>query len=175
MSVYAEEALKRISLVVAAICLIVSMWQGVRIGLTVALLCLGLSEIMDAVELHKNQKKNLAIVPFGIGIFLCGCVLVEVLEGLFEEKRAALLSIIRPRCARPPSSKRRLLVRSRGEVPASFWKEVARRVSAETEDGLPRQAAHSLRRFKIGFFAQGRHWVTKRGRTLASSFCYGVS
>lgn len=84
MSVYAEEALKRISLVVAAICLIVSMWQGVRIGLTVALLCLGLSEIMDAVELHKNQKKNLAIVPFEIGIFLCGCVLVEVLEGLFE-------------------------------------------------------------------------------------------
>lgn len=38
MSVYAEEALKRISLVVAAICLIVSMWQGVRIGLTVALI-----------------------------------------------------------------------------------------------------------------------------------------
>lgn len=33
MSVYAEEALKRISLVVAAICLIVSMWQGVRIGI----------------------------------------------------------------------------------------------------------------------------------------------
>ena len=34
-----------------------------------------------------------------------------------NEKRAALLSIIRPRCARPPSSKRRLLVRSYKEAP----------------------------------------------------------
>ena len=75
--------LKRISLVVAGICLIVSMWQGVRIGLTIAVLCLGLSEIMDAAERYKRQK-NLAMASLGIGIFLCVCVLVEVLEELFD-------------------------------------------------------------------------------------------
>jgi hypothetical protein len=76
--------LKASSLLYVVICLIAGMWYGVRVGLTVALLFIGVHEVINAIVLYKGQRRKSAIVPFCIGVILCGFVAIEIFEAIVD-------------------------------------------------------------------------------------------
>lgn len=63
-----------------AIFILACMRYDAQTGWLFAALLLGICELFDAVRHHRRQKKGFAIASLCLGVFLCGIVVVEIVE-----------------------------------------------------------------------------------------------